>query len=43
MRSYTESSPACAINKLVSELIGDLKLDVEIDSDTEGLEANVRG
>ena len=33
MRSYTESSPACAINQLVSEFTYDLKLNGETIND----------
>lgn len=42
MPTYTESSLSDAINKLASELIGHLKLDIEVNSETEALEASVK-
>lgn len=42
MKAYTEDSLTEAINKLICELIGDLKLDVEVNSETESLSPNVK-
>ena len=42
MTAYTQDSFACAINDLVSELIGDLKIDIGVDSNSEKLEASVK-
>ncbi len=42
MNVYTVDSLAKAINNLVSELIGDLKVDVGIDSSSEELSDNVK-
>ncbi len=42
MQTYKGDSLIDAINKLANQLIGDLKLDIKVNLETEALEANIK-